>query len=757
MTRPPKIERRPRDVKATDLGVTRAPRSGGAIRATLQEQLSLGLLLVPRVRRKFAAYLIVLATVAFTCSMIGTWGTRNESFPRSLEDTISLFPSGFPDHSANKKGAWVLIAMYAAALLSLSITGRILWAFFARQRRQMQASRRRGHVVVCGLGEKGLRCATAYLAETPKRKVTCIDLDATSDRAVELRERGAIVLEGDATQKHVLTTAAAHHAGVVVCACTDDSANTTIAAQLEKLVAERGSRWVDVYVHISNPDLSGILGAPTFAVEAVRLNFFNIFELWAYRLVAAAELEQLAATSQRPRVVVAGSTSLARLVVVHFARTWYELCPDPARRPTITLLAEDATAQKVALERRYPALARTAELRPVDYAVSSANPIDIGSLESPTPESETTIYLCLHDDGDNLNLALQAQHRVADTRIVVPASAWTAELQSLLDRAEGGIRTVGYTSNPGSLDLLEDSRRELMAREVHASYIAGADSSLEARVDWDELPDNLRESNRQQVAHMDDHLRALWFEIVPLDEWDRAAADLTPADVEALAELEHLRWCAEKRRDRYELGETRSDTTPRTHPDLRPWRELSDIAADKDRRAVRAWPGILSRAGYGLRRLPDREVLAELIHERHRRDRIAAGESESGNPLLRPWSELSDSERELSRSSADGIAVKLHSIGCRIVPQNMLGAPFRFDDQELEELAEREHERWCAERLAEGWRYGPGKDAGRRQHPDLVPWPDLPEPRRQIDRDHVAAIPELLSGIGCGIARRAPD
>ena len=39
--------------------------------------------------------------------------------------------------------------------------------------------------------------------------------------------------------------------------------------------------------------------------------------------------------------------------------------------------------------------------------------------------------------------------------------------------------------------------------------------------------------------------------------------------------------------------------------------------------------------------------------------------------------------------------------------------------------------------------------AGRRRarHPDLVPWADLPEDRRQIDRDRVTALKPVLAAV----------
>lgn len=57
---------------------------------------------------------------------------------------------------------------------------------------------------------------------------------------------------------------------------------------------------------------------------------------------------------------------------------------------------------------------------------------------------------------------------------------------------------------------------------------------------------------------------------------------------------------------------------------------------------------------------------------------------------------------------------------------------------ELEELRERlarnVHELWAAQRIADGWRYGPRRDDGLKEHPGLVPYELLTEDEKEYDR-----------------------
>jgi hypothetical protein len=688
---------------------------------------------------------VLLTAIASSALVLALAGGRGSAWPR-IEDALGLFPSGFPEHKDTVgRSAAFIAAMYLAPIVALWVTATLILTAYARRLSEFRARWRRGHTVVCGLGDKGLRSARMFRREG--ERVTCIELEE-SDAAYDMRARGAIVLRGDAADRHLLRVAAVHRAKNVVCACLEDSTNASIAAQVEQLVRGRSGARVNVYVHIGNPELSGSL--PTLDIDTVNLEFFNIYDLWAQALADQAELAEVERAGGRPHVVVVGSTGLARSLVVWVARRWHSLRADRDRRIRITLIAADASDQCGALARRYPALARTTELSPVDHAASSANPIELSSIADPG--AGATIYMCLFDDGENLGLALQARRRLpSDARVIVPATAWTAELAPLLLGSGYELVSVGYSDDEESFDVRVSSMRELMAREIHAAYLEGGATGPAATA-WETLDEPYREANREQVDGMNNAFDALWYFVEPLPDWDREPPQLSNHEIETLAELEHARWCEERRGSGWHFGER--DDRARTHPDLVPWNELSPEAKEKDRDAVSEWPQILARAGYTLERSPLREALARSIHERHRRERAAVGEGQADNSLLVPWAELSDGDRESSRASADDIGLKLARIGCRPVPKRASAQAFALTDAEIELLAEREHERWADHKRDEGWTSGGTRSDTAKVHPDIVAWAELPEDRREIDRSHVRAIPGLLDAVGLAVIRQ---
>ncbi len=139
-----------------------------------------------------------------------------------------------------------------------------------------------------------------------------------------------------------------------------------------------------------------------------------------------------------------------------------------------------------------------------------------------------------------------------------------------------------------------DSYRENRLRERAASDLA-----LSA---WEDLPDDLRDSNVQAVDHIAQKLRHVGCTIAPADAPGEPVA-FTPEEIERMAEIEHGRWNVERFLAGWTWAEQR-DTARQQSPYLVPWSELPDEIRDYDRQAVRAIPELLAAAGLSIRREP---------------------------------------------------------------------------------------------------------------------------------------------------------
>lgn len=71
------------------------------------------------------------------------------------------------------------------------------------------------------------------------------------------------------------------------------------------------------------------------------------------------------------------------------------------------------------------------------------------------------------------------------------------------------------------------------------------------------------------------------------------------------------------------------------------------------------------------------------------------------------------------------------------------GVGFRLENPDALDSAQ--HDAWCADKLADGWKYGPVKDASLKEHPCLVPFTDLPTVQRAKDALFCAVVDSLKS------------
>lgn len=141
------------------------------------------------------------------------------------------------------------------------------------------------------------------------------------------------------------------------------------------------------------------------------------------------------------------------------------------------------------------------------------------------------------------------------------------------------------------------------------------------------------------------------------------------------------------------------------------------------------------------------ESLAKEIHEQYRIDQKK--NKKPDDPAMQPWENLGENLKESNRKQAAQITEKLHKIGYNLKPSTKKhNVPLKLSDEQVELLAEMEHERWTAERLEDGWKYGSQRDPEKKISPYLVPWSELTEEVKDWDRNAVRQIPELLKKAG---------
>ncbi len=149
------------------------------------------------------------------------------------------------------------------------------------------------------------------------------------------------------------------------------------------------------------------------------------------------------------------------------------------------------------------------------------------------------------------------------------------------------------------------------------------------------------------------------------------------------------------------------------------------------------------------------ETLARALHEEYLYHQDKGRVDRSVRVTNRPWVNLPESVREANRRQADHIGELVNHVGCALnVLWDWTEPVYQFSDSEIEIMAEMEHDRWCREKIQQGWEYAPGrKDPTAKAHPALVPWGRLAEADKEKNRIAVRRLPTFLARVGYKVKR----
>lgn len=122
------------------------------------------------------------------------------------------------------------------------------------------------------------------------------------------------------------------------------------------------------------------------------------------------------------------------------------------------------------------------------------------------------------------------------------------------------------------------------------------------------------------------------------------------------------------------------------------------------------------------------------------------------NDFPMSYEELPEFMKEDNRAAANRIGSVLALAGLYLVPR----AGETWDEEErarihgliaqnLEVLAEGEHDGWVETRVRNGWRPGPKKNIEAREHHLLKPYSELSEKERNKDRDSVRNFVDIIA------------
>jgi voltage-gated potassium channel Kch len=512
-------------------------------------------------RERRSLYPLVALVGTILAFLLGVWGFARSGVGSLLDHvywSLQLFvlESGdsFPDPPS-----WQLeVARLLAPAMTVLSTGLAAVALSRGRVDAWRARRRRGHIVVAGLGRRETEAALTL--SQAGHEVVAIGQDAAAGGVRRCRRAGIPVVIGDPRDPVVLATAGTARAAHLIVLDPDLETSGQVAVAAVGLTGGRPGSPLVVHVEMDDPALIGLLRALKLSEHHApgwRVEELDLAGAGASIMVDAVEPWEEGAASAE--VLVVGDSALAAGVHCELRRRWRA-----AGRPLPDLAV-----------RAVPSLSSEHELGAPD-----------------------AVYVCAEDETEALATALSLLRELPRVTVAVRVEH-AARFGALLQQDCPDLHVVSIDRRVLTPEVLLETTVERIARALHESYRRHTDPTDASAVPWPDLPESLRASNRSQAEHVAEKIRATHRVLVP-DDGDPPDV-FTEEEVQRLGRLEHDRWTAERLAAGWRTGPR--DPHARTSPYLVPWEELDEDVREIDRQFVRALPDVLMDAGLVLRRV----------------------------------------------------------------------------------------------------------------------------------------------------------
>jgi TrkA-N domain len=528
------------------------------------------------------------------------WGSWDILYQEMQMFTLNFNPVVF--------GRQVPVALQAARFLAPMTTtyalveaGRLL---FADNVRQLRCRLCRGHTVVCGTDTMAITLARRLIS----RGATVVLIGSEPPDGLG---PNMLWVRGDPRDRTILRTAGLARAHKIFACAPDSAVNAGVAMAAHDFSTGRKRPLVG-YARMMDPTLANALRARRLGLSSTsdfRLDFFDLEGLGARVLLEHAPVRPVAGSPAR--VVIIGFGRFGQALLVELARQWRI----SGRRdvPSLQVTVVDANVRP-RLDEVMGRHALVADFCTCTVYDSAPDGIDLDVvLREPVGDYPSHVYVCDEDEEYALISSLRIARLLGGAprtvtacldRSAVFADAFGGDGR-IFDDLFGSLKIFSLTEEAAMPELIENDLTEQIARGLHEHYVRSrydrgessyGNSSL---VPWRSLPETLRDSNRGQAQNIGDKLTVIGCSIAPGIK-DGSDFEFNDDEVEALAEMEHVRWVGERSAVESSPG---SENGGRSHPDMVNWDELPESAKNKDRDFVLALPDILADAGWQIIRV----------------------------------------------------------------------------------------------------------------------------------------------------------
>jgi hypothetical protein len=478
---------------------------------------------------------------------------------------------------------WLIeIARWCGTATLLGVVGATASAVYQIFKKSIHIGRMRGHMIVCGAGQRGSQIVKHLLKADALRGVVVVEIDESNQNLGELRDLGAEVIIGNALDSTVLNQAGIERAAKLVAVTHKDEMNLGICSEVEN----KFGRGCELHAGVESFELRSFF-IDRLIDSGIRLDSFITKAARQLMLEIACEATKSTAFRENGVRVLIDATGAYQQELIRAGAIMLQISAD--KKPRFELCSA-GEAREAVFNERFPAANLVADLAWHEDTADRA-------FSESGEECPDFAVFALGDDTATLEAAdrFRMRHNIPASRIFSCLSN-TTELFELVAKSHPqkaheiplkeseviGIRnwiSLGLgKKDPLELDI------DKVAKQCHAIYCQkeAEKTAKEGKKcddmpkDWASLGERLRESNRLLALHNK----------VKKTAWEHKTKGQEYEMLAHLSRSEHMRWMAEKAMDGWRWSgsnDKKSRIDERLlHHLLVPYDDLTDYAKDKD-------------------------------------------------------------------------------------------------------------------------------------------------------------------------------
>lgn len=489
------------------------------------------------------------------------------------------------------------------------------------------------HVIICGLGERGIAIAKSFF--NLGEKITVIDNNLDNIYIKYLKRHGVRVITGDATSVDLLRRIRAQYCRYLFATMNDDGENVEIAVNLFKLVKEtrekitsknnqerpskENTKYVECFINISDPQIRNLLkhhAITTDPYDLFELRFFNIYENSSNLLFREPEITnylQLAKSDKNSlHFIIIGFGQMGQEICLMTLKLFEFLGKKNLHFTIIDVIADKRMAH---FEKRYPYLETLATFETKNQDVNESDFLEelITTLHTDNDTEKTLVFICMDADNIGVSTALSIIPVLHNETVPIfvqtnseTGLATILRSKNIFHLTNNPIIPFGIMEEVCSKNILINPNIEFIAKKFHEHYIQHL-KSTNNEVDtnpylneWDFLSEERKDSFRQKVRTLEIILNGFNYVILPKTFNDRLNTVFTKEESQILGKIEHSRWLADRTLEGWRYEEGGKQNYLKTNPLLVEWSKLPEEAQKWNINQMNDIPEIFDACGLKL-------------------------------------------------------------------------------------------------------------------------------------------------------------